>query len=727
MDNKMNEALTYEERIRNLAKTKAMHTKIKMLRLKKEGKSWDMDDKGLIPPPLDFDFNFVPNHSSGSAFGAKAVGENFRRLLETHPTYIDPMSSLAGGCMTIFAWKNDEHSWWNPDFDFSFLEKDFEKFGVIGAVGGRQHFFQDIKIGYQLGWRGILEKIRYYKNKNELKDPEFYEGLENTVLGIQNLILRHSEAASKKAQLEKDPIQKENLLKMAKINLKLVEEPPDSFHEAVQWLAWFLLVSLMFNGSGTGGAIDEFLKPYYDNDISSGVLTEEEAMFHLACLLVKDNTYYQIGGTDIEGNDITNRISFLILEAINILKIPSSIYIRVHEKQDPELIKKAVSILFKDRLGSPNFVSDESFNKGFVKNGYPIELARTREKCGCHWCSIPGREYSLNDVIKINFVKIFDISLKEMVAEPGLKFGSDRLWNIFEKNLKEAVRTAAQGIDFHMKHMHKVFPELVLDLLCHGPIEKGLDASNGGVEYYNICIDGAGLATVADSFAAIEQRVEKEKLLSWKDLIKCLETDFKDAEDIRLMLRNIPRYGCGGTKADEYAIRISKTFTNMVKDKPTPEGFNMIPGIFSWSLTIYMGEELGATPNGRKAGQRISHGANPDPGFSGSDSITDLAVAVASVQSGYGNATPLQIELDPALGSGEDGIDNYIAYIKAFFDMGGTLLNTNILNKEKILEAHKDPTKYPDLIVRVTGFSAYFSALSDEFRQMIVDRIIEGC
>jgi pyruvate-formate lyase len=139
-----------------------------------------------------------------------------------------------------------------------------------------------------------------------------------------------------------------------------------------------------------------------------------------------------------------------------------------------------------------------------------------------------------------------------------------------------------------------------------------------------------------------------------------------------------------------------------------------------------MGRMLGATPNGRHAWTPISFGANPDPGFASGGAPTALANAVASVQCGYGNAAPVQMDIDPLLASDEAGQPALEALIRGHFAMGGTLMNINVLNKEKILEAHADPASHPDLIVRVTGFASYFILLSPEFRQLTVDRIISG-
>jgi formate C-acetyltransferase len=301
------------------------------------------------------------------------------------------------------------------------------------------------------------------------------------------------------------------------------------------------------------------------------------------------------------------------------------------------------------------------------------------------------------------------------------------LWQTFEQHLRRSVEAIAAGYDFHYDHMTEVFPELALDLCCYGTIEKGLDASGGGVEFYNWCVDGSGLATVADSFAAIEQRVEREKRLTWDEMMRALETDYAgpDGERIRLMLKNIPRFGSGGSLADDYAMRLSQLFTRVVKSVRTPKhGYQLIPGLFSWAAQIGMGQGIGATPNGRHANAPISHGCNPDPGFRKDGAPTALAVATALVQSGYGNTAPLQLDMDPMISKDEGGVDKVANLIKAHFDLGGTQINLNVMDRNKVLEAHQDPSKYPDLVVRVTGFSAYFASLSPDFRQQIVDRIV---
>jgi formate C-acetyltransferase len=195
-------------------------------------------------------------------------------------------------------------------------------------------------------------------------------------------------------------------------------------------------------------------------------------------------------------------------------------------------------------------------------------------------------------------------------------------------------------------------------------------------------------------------------------------------EHARLLMHSTPRYGSGGSLADAYAVRVARLFAELVASKPTPDGHTLIPGLFSWANTIPMGRDVGATPNGRRAGEPISHGSNPEPGFRRDGAPTAMALAVAAVQPGYGNTAPMQMELDPLIARERDGVELIGSLIRTHFRLGGTQINLNIMDRAKVLEAHQDPSKYPDLIVRVTGFSAYFASLSPAFRQLVVDRLM---
>ena len=167
-------------------------------------------------------------------------------------------------------------------------------------------------------------------------------------------------------------------------------------------------------------------------------------------------------------------------------------------------------------------------------------------------------------------------------------------------------------------------------------------------------------------------------------------------------------------------------FTEKTVKNPTPKmRVKMIPGLFSWSYTVKLGQKVGATPNGRRAGEPINHGANPLPGFRKDGAATAQSLAIASVQCGYGNTAPFQLELDPDVSDFDEAVKKIGTLLKVHFHQGGTLININIVDAEKIRNAHRDPSLFPDLVVRVTGFTAYFATLSPEFRQLVVDRLIK--
>lgn len=525
-----------------------------------------------------------------------------------------------------------------------------------------------------------------------------------------------------------DPEIAAHLRHLCALNRKIAHAKPETFEEACQFLLWYQMACRSYNGSGSLGRLDALLYPYYARETAAGTLDDERAVFLIACLLLRDTAYVHLGGYNRDGSDATNPVSYLVLEAVHRLKLPSNVGVCVGKGLDRNLLRKSVEYQFADKNGNPRFVGMETLVRGLVRNeGVSIEDARMRTNSGCHWLAIPGREYSMMDCVKINFSVVLDIALREAVEKYG-EPSIDQILDLYTAHLRIAIQTLAKGFDSHYDNQIRNVPELPLDLMCHGTIEKGLDASGGGVEHYLWCIDGSALAVAADSLAAIRQRVLREHRFTYAQLLHYLDSNWEgpEGERARLFLQNVDRYGKGGSDADDLAVRLSQIFTREVKAQRTPvHGFQMVPGLFSWANTLTMGATLGATPNGRRAGEPISHGANPNPGFRKDGAATAMSAAIASVQPGYGNTAPMQIELEPSVTTEEEGIELVMALIEDHFAQGGTLINLNVIDAERVRAAHEDPSLYPDLVVRVTGFSAYFASLSPKFRQLVVDRILD--
>ncbi|NLG24125.1 MAG: formate acetyltransferase [Clostridiales bacterium] len=685
----------------------------------------DGDDYGAIMPPAGFQFTPYVNHPSGTWYGYDGWSRNFYNLMSEHPVFIDPCDAFPNRWMNCMAWLKGPKGF-NPDYSYDHLKAEQKRYGIVPGIGADAHFGGDYNIGLKLGWGGLLEKLAFYRAINPERG-EFYDAEELTIRGIQNWMRRTVEEIDRAIEIERHPALVGNLRAMRESTGHLIDGAPRTLREVCEWICWFNMASREYNRDGAGGQLDELLRPYYEADVAAGrIRSDDEARYYLACLLLNDAHYYQVGGITADGRDMVTHISYLILEAADWLDSSCNITVRVHEGMDMAFLKKSVEYLFKNKNGWPRFSGDAALSEGFMRKGYPRELAVQRVAVGCHWMSLPGLEYTLNDCVKTNNLKIFEVALDEMMASG--ERSTERLFRLYEKHARRAVEVTAEGIRFHLAHQVHNEPELMLNLISHGPIEKGLDIVEGGAQYYNMCIDGTGIASVADSFAALRQRVEVEGRLTWDQMYAALQSDFGGAEGeyIRRMLASSNRYGGGGTDAEEWARRISESFTRDVNAMDDGE-IKFIPGWFSWSNTIQLGSVVGATPNGRKSGDPINHGANPHPGFRKDGALTAMSNAICAIQPGYGNTAPIQLELDPGVAKGDEAVMKIVDYIRAICLEGATLLNINIIDADQILKANENPNLYPDLVVRVTGFTAYFCLLTPAFRKLVVDRILTAC
>ena len=686
----------------------------------------NIDDHGYIHFP-DFHFEQRCADENGLVYGMGPIAENFYGLFEEMPLYINEHSAFAT------AWPGGMdvcgiHAVAIAPGDFpAHLEPIHKKYEMMHGIGGKNHLCPDMKIGLDLGWGGLLKKIRHYREINNPADTSFYDGEEKFVLGMQIWIKRHVDYARELAAKETDPWKKQNYLDIAEINEWLIDNAPRNLREACQFIVHFDGPDRIYCAGGALGQLDEYLRPYYEKDIAAGLIRDEDVIWYVSSLLFHDTHYCNLGGmTPDGGREYVSRMTFLIIDAVHHLNIPQNIAVRVYDGMHPELLERCLEYTMEDGSGVCYSLA-QGCEEGFVRNGFPIEIARCRIKSGCNWTAIPGREYPLQDVTRINMGYALVYAMQDM-REAGEQYSLEALWERFAYHVGVMVDCIKQGYDRHYEAGARAMPEIVLNLFMHGPIERGLDVAQGGVDILHYNLDGLGLATVADSFAAVEQRVVKEGKLSWERLYELLDTDFKDAERERLMLKNIERFGAPGSPAEKWALRIRDMFVGLCRQSPTPKhSIRIIPGLFSHGDILTYGKNLPATPNGRRKGDALSHSGEPDPDFArglNTFSPTLKATAVAKIQPGFGNSSPLHLDIDSEMLAHEGGIEALEQLIHAHNRMGGTLINLNCLTKQKLLEAHEDPQKHPDLVVRVTGYSAFFASLSKDYRQQIIDRFL---
>ena len=719
----MESRLTYRDRAKKLREIKIEQTKVKF---KQQG-YMDSDDHGTIPFYDGYVFEPIYNEGEDFFHGPLGNAKNFEKMLDLNPIYVNPLEILCGRWMDMLqTCRNFPISHLFP------VEQEIKDgqqyYGIISGIGADSHCACDYNIGFELGFDGFLKKIRHYKALNtDPEKAEFYVAEELIVTSTLKFIKKHIDRINELLETESREEILETLHEMKRTNEALLSNPPKTFLEACQFIGWFNIISRIYDRDGAGCNLDVILYPYFKRDKEAGILDDEKAIFAIANLLLIDTHYYQLSGADEHDNDMTNELSYLILEAAHWLNSSANLTIRIHDNIDMNFVRKGVEYLFNDRNGWPRFSGDKGLLNYQKNPGATKEYARKRIAVGCNWMALPGMEYPLNDCIKMNTARVFEVAFEEIVNDETEQPSMERLFAAFDKHLTRAVDITGRGIYHHLKHQHYCEPELIMNLMMHDTIERGEDISKCA-RMNTMGVDGVGLGTVSDSFAAIEQRVVNEKRLTWRELYDVLKSNFEGTEGarVRQMLRSSERYCQGNSLGDKWAKRVSACLAERISSYKMPNGVQLIPGWFSWSNTIAFGKQVGATPDGRLALAPVSHGANPNPGFRTDGAVTAMATGIADIQTAWGNTCPLQLEFDPKISAEDGGLQRVEQVLLTHVNRGGTLININILDKDTIMKAHENPELYPDLVVRVTGFTSYFMVLSPEFRQLVVDRFIDG-
>jgi hypothetical protein len=352
----------------------------------------DADDTGIGALSAEIDWGFVAN-PDGTICGSRLAGRNFRILAERHPAYVDPASAIAGKVYDVL--KLD----WNPDYPYDELKPLHEKYDIMSGIDGRDKVSPDPTIGMKLGWNGLLGKVRRYAAINGSDDEkrEYYAAAEDVILGMQAWIRNTIVVIRRQLELEESREYRENLEEMLEGHEWIVQNPPRTFREACQHLAWMNILIRAYTGSGAGCQLDEVLYPYYVRDTEQGRIDDHDALFYVACLLINDARHYAICGLNADGNDMTNPLSHIILEATHRIGVAANINVGYHSKLAPGFFKKSVEYALEDRNGAIRYSNVDALVTGFMRNGYPIELARQRKASVCNWTNIHGREYTMNE------------------------------------------------------------------------------------------------------------------------------------------------------------------------------------------------------------------------------------------------------------------------------------------------------------------------------------------
>ena len=598
-----------------------------------------------------------------------------------------------------------------------------------------------------------LKSIRFF-GRDDVEKRLFLEAVIIALKAINQFANRLVDLAEAKAGAEANPERREKLQRIAETCRWVPANAARSFYEALQC---FWLIYLVCNPSPTIGVgrFDQYMYPFYRKDKEMGRITDEEVVRLLCELRVKDMELVRvalrpakrmqhagmakwhnmvIGGVTSNGQDATNELAYLILEAAKRLMTPHhTITLRVHEGTPEELMMKALEVV-KTGVGMPAFVGDRSYIEFLLSKGVPIPVARNYALGGCLDVALPG----LMRIVGASFFvapKVLEIFLNDGVdPRTGLEVGPFKVdldkfqtYVEFTDALKEYLAHFI-GLWVEVANLHAaVRSELTKHVVEAALMTNGIKAGKSFFERkmpyeINSVLLPVGMINVADSLATIKKLVFEEKKITMEQLKKAVQANWEGYEELRRMCLEAPKYG----NDDDYTDLIAKDLYRFLAMTITKFDYTLggkhQPGGISISSMWAGGDITGATPDGRYAGEVLADGSMSPMRGRDTNGPTAIIKSASKIDQTLYASTLLNMKFHPStLGNTED-LKKLATLIKTYFSLGGKHVQFNVVSREMLLEAQKQPENYSDLVVRVAGYSAYFVQLGKRVQDEIIAR-----
>jgi len=661
-------------------------------------------------------------------------------------------------------WKNEDETL--QERFYSYLNNDLMKRMIdlvyivdTDMTNGIGHFFPGHENVFKGGYDGLIKMVE--RKITEFPDDEdkriFLESVIIVLKAAKKFVKRFSNLAKEMGENEENNERKKELFEISETCYNISGNPPNSFKEALQLFYFTHIISGLEDGGFaiSIGRLDQVLYPYYIKELKEGKISKDEVQFLIECFYIKLTTLWNyvlnkgiiaaegppiaenltIGGVDREGNDVTNELSYLLLEAYNRLQtVQPTFSVRVHTKTPKELLLKTGEAI---KAGaSIALFNDDVMIPGLNALGYTLEDAREYAPIGCVEPVHPCKSLGCTNATQINMVKILELTLNNGVDMfKRQKYGLENLkeiksyedlWNEFVEQLKYFVDPMVKTMWFLDRATAELNPQPFLSATTNDCIERGLDITNGGAIYDFTTTQMIGLATVADSLAVIKKIVFEDKLLPYEDLVQMLRKNYrgkyhdKTGEEWRqIFINKVPKFGNDDDYVDLIAHDVAKMFCEeLLKNNNYREGrYN--PGIYSTSFHLAFGAFTAATADGRKARNPLSNGVGPTHGAdkNGPTSILNSVRKLENELQTNGNSLilsyhpkTLKVELFPP-------------FVRSFYGAnGGYHLQFNVVGKDTLCDAQKSPEKYPGLVVRIAGYSVLFNEISKLAQDDIIAR-----
>lgn len=600
---------------------------------------------------------------------------------------------------------------------------------ALGAGGySSGHTCPDLAIGLSQGWAGILARIKQSRDKyvrlaNQPK-ASYLHGLQMICESVIRFIQRHAEAARERAQKETDPWQKQTYQRVAECCAHIALNAPRTYYEGVQWIHFAVMLDRVV-GHGNGyGRLDLYLIDLYRSSMAAGGLSAEEAREYLAEMFLKlRGHFFSLGGRDRELKDATNEMSFVVLEAYDLIGDYNNLGVMWHPDINPAFYDYACDVLARHGESIPVLVNYDLMREAELRSGIPEDDAWKVVYSGCQWFCIPGKEFCDQDVNSLSLLEPMKRTLAAAIAQGVTDFES--FYALFEAELTRTARALRDWKNSQYELLGDLWPEMFTSMNSHGPIERGIDmVASRGVDYQFTSVNILGIPNVADSFHAIRRLVFEKKLYSLADVKAATETNWKGREPMRQRFLNEDKFGNDLDDVDALFVRLTETLATVLGSMVNLRGQE-----FRASLFHFQGHTapaaVGATPDGRLAEEYLAQGINPQVGRS-QKGLLAIANSMAKVDQRKFQGGTMQIELQPRFFDGKDDIGTYVRHFsETFFRKGGIQINLNIMDLRKLRDAmdHPENPAYQNIIIRVTGYASRFICLSRIYQQEFVGRM----
>lgn len=665
----------------------------------------------------------------------------------------------------------------------------------------------------KIGYKGIIAEAQQQLDRCKVSDADYTTRshfLNAVIISCQAAIdysKRYSVLAQQMAQSCQDLARKEELLQIAHNCANALENGATNFWEACQNF-WFVQMLLQTESSGhsiSPGRFDQYMYPYYEADIKAGKITKEFAQELMDCIWVKLNDLNKVrdaasaegfsgyslfqnliaGGQDEQGNDVTNDLSYMCIEASMHVMLPApSLSVRVWNKTPDDFLIKAAK-LTRTGIGLPAYYNDEVIIPALINRGVSLADARTYNIIGCVEPQKAGKTDGWHDAAFFNMCRPLELVFANGI-ENGVAVGPqtgelssfntfEQFFDAYKKQMEyfiELMVNADNAID--VAHAERC-PLPFQSSMVEDCIGRGKSIQQGGALYNFTGPQGFGIANMTDSLIAIKKLVFEDKKLTLQQFKQALEDNFgfggatQNAQDITTQIvkgllekgqkvdeaqiaqvykmvaaqvsaqqntqkyqqllqwiNELPKYGNDIAEVDNFAREVAYTYTKPVEKHKNPRGGQYQAGLYPVSANVPLGAQTGATPDGRLAYTPIADGVGPAAGrdVSGPTAAANSVARLDHIIAS--NGTLFNQKFHPSALSGMKGLQNFASLIRAFFDQKGMHMQFNVVSRETLLDAQAHPENYKNLVVRVAGYSALFTSLSRALQDDIINRTMQG-